>query len=63
MKELLMLFYDIFQSANNVSFANIAIMIKLRLTSNAFTFDKISERLLFSEMNLLHSAKKVSQMI
>ncbi len=63
MKELLMLFYDIFQSANNVRFANIAIMIKLRLTSNAFTFDKISERLLFSEMNLLHSVKKVSQMI
>ncbi len=58
-----MLFYDIFQSANNVRFANIAIMIKLRLTSNAFTFDKISERLLFSEMNLLHSVKKVSQMI
>ncbi len=63
MKELLMLFYDIFQSANNVRFAKIAIMIKLRLTSNAFTFDKISERLLFSEMNLLHSVKKVSQMI
>ncbi len=36
-------------------------MIKLRLNSNAFTLHRISVRLLFSEMKLLHSAKKESQ--